>query len=144
MPEADDAQLISTYRPCGTSLVVYAHIHRPYVRRVGGLTVANSGSVGSPFDGDPRAAYLLIDAGRPQVVRVEYDVEREVSLLLRFGHPDARGSPTRDGRGDSSGSGASAEMDGGVAEVARVAATHERFYIDPKLDPPQACAASTP
>jgi predicted phosphodiesterase len=88
-PNAEDAELLSTYRSCGTNIVVYGHIHRPYVRRVGELVVANSGSVGSPFDGDPRASYLLVDDGRPDIVRVEYDVEREVSLLLGSGHPDA-------------------------------------------------------
>jgi hypothetical protein len=30
-----------------------------------GLTVANSGSVGSPFDADPRASYLLIEFRDP-------------------------------------------------------------------------------
>jgi hypothetical protein len=68
---------------------VYGHIHRPYVRRVGGLTVANSGSVGSPFDGDPRASYLLVDADGVAVVRIEYDIEQEADLLLRSGYPDA-------------------------------------------------------
>ncbi len=53
------------------------------------LTVANSGSVGMPWDGDPRASYLLIDEGRPSVVRVAYDVEREVAALLSSGYPDA-------------------------------------------------------
>jgi putative phosphoesterase len=89
LPDADDAQLRSTYARCGTTTVVYGHIHRPFVRRIGDLTVANSGSVGSPFDSDPRASYLLVDAGEPEVVRVEYDVEREVSILLASGYPDA-------------------------------------------------------
>ena len=89
LPDADDAQLASTYGRCGAPTVVYGHIHRPFVRRIGDLTVANSGSVGSPFDGDPRASYLLADAGEPEVVRVEYDVEREVSLRLGSGYPDA-------------------------------------------------------
>jgi diadenosine tetraphosphatase ApaH/serine/threonine PP2A family protein phosphatase len=53
------------------------------------VTVANSGSVGMPWDGDPRACYLLIEDGRPQLVRVEYDVEREAALLLGCGYPDA-------------------------------------------------------
>jgi len=52
-----------------------------------GLLVCNTGSVGIPWDGDPRAAYLLIDGGEPQLVRVEYDVERETTLLEESGHP---------------------------------------------------------
>ena len=53
------------------------------------MVIANSGAVGSPFDGDPRASYLLLDDGRPQVVRVQYDVAREARLLMRSGYPDA-------------------------------------------------------
>jgi putative phosphoesterase len=88
-PDAEDSVLRATYEPCNASTVVYGHIHRPYVRTVGGLTVANSGSVGSPFDGDPRASYLLVDADGVAVVRIEYDIEQEADLLLRSGYPDA-------------------------------------------------------
>jgi len=56
---------------------------------VGGLTVANTGSVGMPWDGDPRAAYLLIDDGSPELIRVEYDVEADIAALYAAGHPDA-------------------------------------------------------
>src|SRR4051812_36403006 len=56
MPDADDEELLSTYGPLDGSIVVYGHIHRPFVRGLGELTVANSGSVGSPLDGDPRAS----------------------------------------------------------------------------------------
>jgi hypothetical protein len=45
------------------------------------LTVANSGSVGMPWDGDPRACYLFIEHGCPRSVRINYDVEREAALL---------------------------------------------------------------
>jgi hypothetical protein len=48
-----------------------------------------SGSVGLPYDGDPRASYLLIDDGKPTIRRVAYDVEREVSLLWGSGLPRA-------------------------------------------------------
>jgi diadenosine tetraphosphatase ApaH/serine/threonine PP2A family protein phosphatase len=53
------------------------------------MTVANCGSVGMPWDGDPRASYLLIDDGTPQLVRVAYDVEHEAAVLLRSRYPDA-------------------------------------------------------
>jgi hypothetical protein len=41
-----------------------------------------------PWDGDPRACYLLIEDGLPQLVRVEHDVEREAAVLLGSGYPD--------------------------------------------------------
>jgi predicted phosphodiesterase len=88
-PDAEDSELLAVYEPCQALTVVYGHIHRPYVRRVEALTIANSGSVGSPFDGDPRASYLILASGRLEVVRAEYDVEREVSLLSSSGYPDA-------------------------------------------------------
>ena len=89
MPNDEDDELLATYAQCDNDVVVYGHIHRPYVRRLAEFTVANSGSVGSPFDGDPRASYLLLDDGSIEIVRVDYDVEREVALVLRSSYPDA-------------------------------------------------------
>jgi predicted phosphodiesterase len=89
MDDASDDELSSTYGPCGALVVAYGHIHRPFVRRLDGLIVANSGSVGWPFDGDARASYLLVENEEPQVVRVEYDLEREMAALLSSGYPDA-------------------------------------------------------
>jgi putative phosphoesterase len=89
LPDAEDSELYTTYRPCAAEIVVYGHIHRPYVRHLDRLTVANSGSVGSPFDGDPRASYLLVESGDVQLIRVAYDIEAEVDLLLRSAYPDA-------------------------------------------------------
>lgn len=89
LPDAQDSELEASYGPCAAEIAVYGHIHLPYVRRLAGFTVANSGSVGSPFDGDSRASYLLVESGGVQIIRVEYDVEREVGLLLASGYPDA-------------------------------------------------------
>ena len=50
---------------------------------------ANSGSVGNPFDGDARASYLLLEGGAAEIVRVDYDIEREVAALTRSDYPDA-------------------------------------------------------
>jgi diadenosine tetraphosphatase ApaH/serine/threonine PP2A family protein phosphatase len=79
-----------TYGPLDAATAVYGHIHRPYARSLDGPTVVNSGSVGMPWDGDPRTAYLLLDNGSPHLVRVEYDTGREAALLLSSGYPDAR------------------------------------------------------
>jgi predicted phosphodiesterase len=75
-PNASNEELSQVYRGSEAEIVVYGHIHRPYVRQLGDLTVANSGSVGLPYDGDPRSSYLLIDDGVVNVRRVEYDFER--------------------------------------------------------------------
>jgi putative phosphoesterase len=89
MPDAADDELAAVYEPLRAATAVYGHIHRPYSRSLTALTVANSGSVGMPWDGDPRACYLLLEDGHPQLVRVEYDVAREAALLLESGYPDS-------------------------------------------------------
>jgi diadenosine tetraphosphatase ApaH/serine/threonine PP2A family protein phosphatase len=88
-PDADEQQLADTYGPLNAAIAVYGHIHRPFVRHLDQVTVINSGSVGNPFDGDARAGYALIDGDRAEIVRVEYDIEREVHTVLRSGYPDA-------------------------------------------------------
>ena len=88
-PEAKDAELESVYAPLGRPVVVYGHVHRACIRSVAGMTVANAGSVGLSYDGDPRAAYLLLDDSTPRVRRVEYDVEREVRALVACDLPHA-------------------------------------------------------
>jgi diadenosine tetraphosphatase ApaH/serine/threonine PP2A family protein phosphatase len=51
----------------------------------------NPGSVGQPRDGDPRAAWLLLDfaAGRASFRRVAYPVERTQEEIRERGLPDA-------------------------------------------------------
>jgi predicted phosphodiesterase len=88
-PEASDAELDSVYRPLGQPVAVYAHIHRPFIRGVSGITVANTGSVGLSYDGDRRAAYLLLDGFEPTIRRVEYDLDRELKALSVCGLPHA-------------------------------------------------------
>jgi putative phosphoesterase len=89
MHNASDEELRSTYAPLGSAIVVHGHIHRPYVRRVGKMTVANSGSVSQSYDGDRRASYLVIDGEQVSIRRVEYDVEGEAKELLHSGLPHA-------------------------------------------------------
>jgi putative phosphoesterase len=46
-------------------VLVFGHTHRPWVREHGGVLSVNGGSVGKPKDGDPRAAFAVLDACRP-------------------------------------------------------------------------------
>ena len=84
-----DDQLRATYGPLGEPVAVYCHIHQPFVRDLGGLVVANSGSAGAPYDGDTRPSWLLLEDGVATVRRVEYDVEAAAAEMRASGYPDA-------------------------------------------------------
>ena len=87
--EAEDEELLAQYACLGRDLVVYGHVHVPFIRRVGGFTVANSGSVGMPFDGDHRASWLLVQDGSAEIRRVEYDLAGELSVVEACGLPQS-------------------------------------------------------
>ena len=54
-----------------------------------GRTLLNPGSVGQPRDGDPRAAYLLVELGeRATFHRVEYAVEETQAEIRERGLPE--------------------------------------------------------
>jgi predicted phosphodiesterase len=78
---AADAELAQVYGPLGCRRIVFGHIHQPFVRQIGALTVANSGSVSLSYDGDPRAAYAVVDEDGVTIRRVEYDIEEEIRRL---------------------------------------------------------------
>lgn len=91
---AGDADLHSVYSPLGRAIAVYAHIHVSFIRSVpcrdSEMIVANTGSVSLSYDGDPRAAYLVLDDLRPSIRRVAYDIAKEVKALSssRLPHAD--------------------------------------------------------
>jgi putative phosphoesterase len=87
--DSDEQAFLAAYDSLEAQVVVYGHLHRPFVRELERFTVANSGSVGLTWDGDPRASYLLIDGTQAQIRRVEYDVERDVSALRTSNYPYA-------------------------------------------------------
>jgi hypothetical protein len=89
LPGAPDEELEHVYGTLGSTHVVYGHIHSPFVRRVSGFTVTNSGAVSQSFDGDRRASYALIDGEQVEIRRVDHDVEAEIRLLLRTDDPFA-------------------------------------------------------
>ena len=62
-------------------VLLVGHTHLPMVMRVGKKVVVNPGSVGQPRDGDPRAAYAIVEDGEPRLERAAYDVEETVNAL---------------------------------------------------------------
>jgi putative phosphoesterase len=87
LDSSDPASLEKVYEGLNARTVVYCHTHRPFIYRGSSFAICNSGSVGAPYDGDPRASYLLIDNHQPEIRRVEYDVEAEVRRLLASNYP---------------------------------------------------------
>ena len=73
-------------------VILFGHTHVPYHKVVEGVHFINTGSVGRPKDGDPRAGYsvLTLDGGEVSwhQARVEYDVELACSRLVEAGLPE--------------------------------------------------------
>ena len=69
-------------------VVCVGHSHVQFNLQVGGTLVLNPGSVGQPRDGDPRAAYAVIDDNRVELKRVEYPVEATIAGIEGSALPD--------------------------------------------------------
>jgi diadenosine tetraphosphatase ApaH/serine/threonine PP2A family protein phosphatase len=84
-PGEDETELLAGV---DASRIVFGHTHLQFAREgPGGIELVNPGSVGMPFDGDPRAAYALLhDDGRIEQRRVSYDHEASAARVSeRFG-----------------------------------------------------------
>jgi len=60
-PHDDEITLASTLADISEPIVVAAHTHWPMARKAGRWQIFNGGSVGMPYNGDPRGQYLLLD-----------------------------------------------------------------------------------
>lgn len=78
------------------AVTVVGHTHVPFVRRVGQALVVNAGAAGMPFDGDPRAAFALLEWEHERwyarIIRTTYEVadaeqDFHTSGYLRDGGP---------------------------------------------------------
>lgn len=83
-------------------VVAFGHTHKPWQRVVDGVLYVNTGSVGRPKDGDPRAGWALLTLGdgaaRAELRRVSYDVEGACAAIAEAGLPHAFAETLRSGR----------------------------------------------
>ena len=90
-------------------MLVFGHTHKPWIHEYGGVLFVNCGSVGKPKDGDPRAAFAILELDgtgqvRVSIERVPYDAEavaREVAaagLAGRVRREAGRSRVTRERR----------------------------------------------
>jgi predicted phosphodiesterase len=98
-----DASFLRLMAEADADVLLFGHTHRPFHRlipdpeaRHGRRHAVNTGSVGKPKDGDPRAGYVLLhvepegeEPVRVEHVRVPYDVERAARAVEASPLPDA-------------------------------------------------------
>ena len=85
-------QMAETVGAKAGDVIAFGHTHRSWHREVEGIHFANTGSVGRPKDGDPRAGYALVTMGGSTVdvrmVRVDYDIDRAAEGIRASELPD--------------------------------------------------------
>jgi putative phosphoesterase len=99
-------------------VLFFGHTHRPYRKQVERTLFVNTGSVGKPKDGDPRAGYVLADFGARldiQFRRVVYDVAAAARAVRESGLPVHFATLLETGGG---GAGSAAGTAGAAGEVA--------------------------
>ena len=73
-------------------VVCFGHTHKPWHRVVDAVHYVNTGSVGRPKDGDPRAGYVLLVVNESGIAvefnRVAYDVEAAARAIVASTLPD--------------------------------------------------------
>jgi putative phosphoesterase len=73
-------------------VLVFGHTHKPWIHTYGGVLFVNCGSVGKPKDGDPCAAFAILEADdqgpvRASIQRVPYDAEAVAREVAAAGLP---------------------------------------------------------
>jgi diadenosine tetraphosphatase ApaH/serine/threonine PP2A family protein phosphatase len=114
--ERPDASFHRMMSDAGADVMLFGHTHKPFHKvleyeeggRIRYHHAINTGSVGKPKDGDPRACYVLLYLGddtapdrpgrvRVEFARVEYDVERAACAVEESVLPDAFAGMLRNG-----------------------------------------------
>lgn len=79
-PDRFCMQMAGTVSSRAGDVIAFGHTHIAWHREIDGIHFVNTGSVGRPKDGDPRARYALVtmdgETAAVEFVRVEYDVQR--------------------------------------------------------------------
>lgn len=77
------ARFTQLARSCDTDVVLCGHSHVFFKIQADGVLFVNPGSVGRPFDEDPRASYALLDIRRGNIRVVNRHVAYDVQKTLR-------------------------------------------------------------
>jgi putative phosphoesterase len=99
--ETPQERLRDLARKAHANIILCGHSHEPFMRFAGGSIFINPGSVGRPFDGDPRASYAVLSIKKHKVevdfFRIDYDVEKAAEAQNEAGLPADYAEMTRRG-----------------------------------------------
>lgn len=92
-PDTPEERLQTLAQIAHADIVVCGHSHRPFARQVNDVWFINTGSVGRPDDGDPRAAYALLTLSKRELTvqhfRLDYDIDRAANAIRQANQPEA-------------------------------------------------------
>jgi predicted phosphodiesterase len=71
--------------PEEAKMLFSGHTHVQCLAEFGKRYYCNPGSVGQPRDGDPRAAYAIVDNNRIILRRIDYDINKTVQSMIAAG-----------------------------------------------------------
>lgn len=99
-----DAELFQTHLAAtGADVLIFGHTHKPYVRRVDGKLLVNSGSAGKPKHGRPNATYALLElvpgSVTAEIIEVPYDFEAAARAIEATELPHDYAQMLREGKG---------------------------------------------
>lgn len=91
-PETPVGRLRELAKMTDAEIIVCGHSHQPFTRFVDETWFINTGSVGRPDDGDPRAAYAFINLAPGQIevthYRISYDIHKAVRAIRENDLPE--------------------------------------------------------
>ncbi|MDI6639471.1 MAG: metallophosphoesterase family protein [Methanocellales archaeon] len=88
-PTTSPAKLEKFLDQVSKKVLVLGHTHVQWSLELGDRKIINPGAVGQPRDGNPKAAYAILDTKSKEFTmhRIEYEVEETASKTLEVGLP---------------------------------------------------------
>ena len=101
-PTAPESRFQQLARDSVYQVQIMGHSHVPYYKLVGGVHFINPGSVGRPFDGDPRTSFAILKVASGKIgvehFRIPYAVEEVVQSLKKHKLPEIYAKMYRAGK----------------------------------------------
>ena len=83
----DPGHVVERLQNVEADIVCVGHTHIQFNIQVGDVTVINPGSVGLPRDGDPRAAFAMIEDDKIELKRIDYPIDHTIARIEQMPWP---------------------------------------------------------